>query len=162
MGQDVISVDELKRRQKAKSFPDEEYVESAEVLSLRKTVAHLEKQLMSAGVTPSTKKTLTPAEVREKLEEILVNRKIEPVEMLLDMVVSKDEDGKPLLSNGDRIRILSELNSYRMPKLKAVETHVEHDMNISVFVKEFDDNGKEIDGGTVVDVTPKDLGESAG
>jgi len=83
---------------------------------------------------------LSISEARTTLESLCIKHGIQPAEELLLMVKQKDKNGCALLTVDQRIKILSELLGYQMPKLKAVETHSLTDMNLTVVVRKFGDN----------------------
>jgi len=63
----------------------------------------------------------TTAEIQEGLDLIMQKYGMEPAEELVKMVMEKDSVGAWVLTNDQRIKILSDLVQYRMPKLKSVE-----------------------------------------
>jgi hypothetical protein len=84
---------------------------------------------------------LTAAELRQVLDLAIEETGLEPVYELLRMVRAGE------VTMDQKIKILSEINSYRMPKLKAVEYKGEMDLNITVQVKQYDTNVQSQDSG---------------
>lgn len=77
---------------------------------------------------------LTTADLRIQFEKFLEKEGIEPAQELVRMVMAQDEQGRFALSPDQRIKILLELNQYRMPKLKATENTgtVQHDHRVVI------------------------------
>lgn len=77
------------------------------------------------------KKDLSFGVSREKFDELLKKHNLDPAEELI-LLVKKGN-----LDTDQQIKVLSELNAYRMPKLKAVEVKQDIDVSISVVIRRF-------------------------
>lgn len=75
---------------------------------------------------------LSTSELRQVLDAAIEETGIEPICEMLRMVRAGE------LTMDQKIKILSEVNSYRMPKLKAVEVKGDIDLSITVNVKHYD------------------------
>jgi hypothetical protein len=82
---------------------------------------------------------MTPQERIKTLDEICRKHGIEPAEELIRMCAERNPDGTFLLSPDQRIKILTELQQYRMPKLKSIEMQGTVDHTLTVVVKKFGD-----------------------
>lgn len=82
---------------------------------------------------------------REILEAAIAKHGIEPVDELLRMIANDE------VSRDQKIKILLELNSYRVPKMKTSEVRHEHDYNIQVAIQSF---GKG-EAPVLKDITPR-------
>ena len=147
-------------------IPAEEKANKEYVTGLLQKIATLEQdnQILRAKMEEINRikteklKNLSPIELRAKLDTCLADAGLEPAAELARMVMEKNARDEFLLGPGDRIKILSELNQYRMPKLKAVEntgtvTHdhkvlimrfgdpIENAKDVTAEIKRFDING---------------------
>ncbi len=77
---------------------------------------------------------MTAAELREAMEVVFQKYDMDPMDELVRIVMERNPDGAFILDADQRIRVLGELLSYRMPKLKAMEVGgavaVQHTINI--------------------------------
>lgn len=94
-----------------------------ENLQLRQRVKELESLLGDAGKLGA-----------RPLSVILENARLSPAEELLRMVTAKEVD------TDQKIKILTELLSYQIPKLKSVETKGQVDHKVTVTIRRY---GKE-------------------
>jgi hypothetical protein len=90
--------------------------------------------LREAAAAREKRSKLSPVEMRAKFDEILQNLDIEPAEELLRMATQRTPNGGFVLTDDQRIRIFTELNQYRMPKLKSIEQTgtVQHDHRVLI------------------------------
>lgn len=91
------------------------------------------------------KKRFEAVKARALLEAAVEKHGIEPCDELLRMVV----DGE--VTTSQKIQILMELNSFRIPKMKTSEIKHQHDYQFTVGIQTFTPGGRE----EIVDVTPR-------
>ncbi len=84
-----------------------------------------------------------PTDLRAKLEEILRDARLEPMLELVTMVMETNAEGRHVLTQDQRIKVLLELQQYRMPKLRSMEVRAEVDMTVNVKVVRFGDEANQ-------------------
>lgn len=102
-------------------------------------LARHNEQLQERLAVLESRKKLSPADRHRTLDQICEKYGVEPAEELIKMVMERNDDGTWRLSNDQRIKILSELQQYRMPKLKSIEVQGTVDHTLTVVVKKFGD-----------------------
>lgn len=109
---------------------------------MKNQVNSLEERLKEVKSLITTRGRRSPTELRAALGDLFDAYDFSPAEELVRMVMEKNEDGRFVLEPGLRTKILSELQSYVMPKLSAtkVEGHVDH--SHTVLVVRYGDDGK--------------------
>lgn len=81
---------------------------------------------------------MTPSQMRARIIELCRARKYDPVAAMIDMVQNENIEAE------DRIAIHRELAQYVAPKVRAVDVSGEVDLTVTVRVKKFGDDGREI------------------
>jgi hypothetical protein len=134
----VLTVAQIRQR--------EEYLASGRVwppaeehCALQERNKDLEEQVMKL----TRHQKMTPQERHKTLDEIVRKYGIEPAEELIRMCAERAENGAYILSPDQRIKILTELQQYRMPKLKSIEMQGTVDHTLTVVVKKFGDHVQE-------------------
>lgn len=105
------------------------------VRQLEEKVRALQSQL-----SLSLPEALTPAKLREGLDEILKRFGVEPVEEVIKILTDRDEAGRYHLTAKDRAHLWMELMQYRMPKLRSMEHSGTVDANLTLVVMKFSTN----------------------
>ena len=117
----VLSVAELLARKKEK---DQSRRKPLVPVTTEKKVEVLSAQLP----------TLKTPEAKKKAGEIFEKYGVEPIEELIKLATEKDDKNEHVLPHGMRVKIWSDLASYRAPKMKTIETQsdVTHHVNVTV------------------------------
>jgi hypothetical protein len=84
---------------------------------------------------------MTPTQMRARIIELCRARKYDPVAAMIDMAQNDPLDAD------QKIAIHRELAQYVAPKVRAVDVSGEVDLSITVRVKKFGDDGREIPPG---------------
>lgn len=87
------------------------------------------------------KPQMTPTQMRARIIELCRGRKYDPVAAMIDMVQHDNIDAD------QKIAIHRELAQYIAPKVRAVDVSGEVDLTVTVRVKKFGDDGREIPQG---------------
>lgn len=95
---------------------------------------------LQRGVSQLQRKT--PKDLRDALNLLFEKHDFSPAEELVEMVLETDSTGQYVLSPDQRIRILSDLQSYVMPKLKSVEVSGEVEHKHSIVIVRYGDDGR--------------------
>lgn len=103
----------------------------------------------------------TPEELRHALNMMFETINFSPAEELARMCMETDSEGRFALGTSERIRILSELNSYVMPKLKSVEVSGKVDHQHTIEIHRFGADGS-VRTEKVVDAKDRPLIEMGG
>jgi hypothetical protein len=85
----------------------------------------------------------TPADLRKVMMHLFETNDFSPAEELISMALGREcRDGRTYeLTADQRVRILSELNSYVMPKLRSVEVKGEVEHKHRVVIVRYGDDG---------------------
>jgi hypothetical protein len=98
---------------------------------------------------------ITPKQLKRTLDDVLDKYGVEPAEELVKLAVERiSATGAFILDVDQRIQIWRDLLQYRMPKLRAVETHGTLDHTITVEIKRFGDTD---DVGQVIEIPPENV-----
>ncbi len=96
--------------------------------------------LLQQGIAKLQRKT--PKDLRDALNLLFEKHDFSPAEKLVEMVLETDSAGRYVLTPDQRIRVLSDLQSYVMPKLKSVEVSGEVEHKHSITIIRYGDDGK--------------------
>ena len=99
------------------------------------------------------------AQTRSVMDSLVERHGVEPADELMRMVMERNDQGRFVLSEALRVKILLELHSYRAPKMRATENHHVHDHNVLVVQKNFS-GGRERVIGSNLEVPEGGLGDS--
>jgi hypothetical protein len=138
VGHPVTSTAEFERRMRKGIPGSREVIMSEEIRTRDKRISELESEVRSLVRQLDELKgrgKITPQEIRANLGNIIEKFGCEPIEEVLRMCYEKDAQDRYILSPDQRIRVLLEVNQYRMPKLKSVEHSGEVKHNIQVVLK---------------------------
>lgn len=102
-------------------------------------LTHLENRVQALCRRREKKST---AEIQEALDLIMQKHDMEPAEELVKMVMEKQDDGQWVLTNDQRIKILTDLTQYRMPKLKSVEVAGNVNHKHEIIIVRYGEDGK--------------------
>lgn len=114
----------------------------------------LEKKLAEVKRTITTRGRKSPTELRAALGDLFEAYDFSPAEELVRMVMEKREDGKFTMGDSLRVKVLSELQSYVMPKLSATKVEGRVDHQHTVMIVRYGEDGA-IQTEKIRDITPK-------
>jgi len=96
----------------------------------------------------SSGRKLTPAEIRESMDLLFQKYDFSPVEELIKMAMSTDDEGR-------KQRICEFLTEFMIPKLKSIEVKGQVEHNHVVVVRRFGMDGTPRDVPVIRNITPK-------
>lgn len=108
------------------------------------------KEMLMRPTTPGLGKSLSTAEVRQRIMVCMHDNDYDPIKELIEMVQATNDKGEFLHDAKLRKEIHMELAQFVAPKLKSTDHHVEGSMNINVTVQKFNpitpgDNAKNVE-----------------
>lgn len=132
--------DKLVRRSKSMLLKEkDEGIEDA-----RQTIVNQEAEIQKLHALVRHQRKKNSAAGQLILQAAVDKHQLEPVDELLRMVAEGE------VTKSEKIKILLDLASYRVPKVKQQEMRHEHDHNFNVTIRNF---GETL--GEAVDVTPR-------
>lgn len=94
------------------------------------------------------------------LDELFKRHGVEPAEELVRMATERDALGNFILTIDQRIKIWSDLLSYRMPRLKAMEVSGQLDHSLTVIVRKFGEGDMLIERARPIEIVELGSGKS--
>ena len=95
------------------------------------------KEMLMRPTTPGIGKTLSTAEVRQRIMVCMHDNDYDPIKELVAMVQAVNDKGEYIHDAKLRKEIHMELAQFVAPKLKSTDHHVEGSMSINVTVQKF-------------------------
>ena len=123
---------------------------AAELQAKAAAEAAARKEMLMRPTTPGIGKTLTTAEVRQRIMVCMHDNDYDPIKELIEMVQATNDKGEYVHDAKLRKEIHMELAQFVAPKLKSTDHHVEGSMSINVVVQKFGpvtpgDNAKSVE-----------------